>query len=478
MDAVSSFLSFATRECMTQRTLIITAFNGFVSKNILSTDVLTVLLKDLTLDIVLVVPAAKQEYFQSIYGSPRCRAVGVELTPNSMAHWMNVWSRMLIDTHYLWYKRRERYEQHKSVSSFIRYLLEQMIVKLTANKVFIHSWFRQCVLRRVSAPTISDLLNILKPVAVFSTDIFDLTDILFNVEARRCHIPILGMVRSWDNCFSKGLLQVVPDWTIVNNDTIRDELRELHSVLPERIFVGGMPQFDVYVKGASTSRVDFFRALPADMEKRLVVLAPAGAVLSHTDGQIVDQLIQAVDQQEFVQPIHFHIRNHPQHSAKITVDRPNFTSEIPGKQFHEISEKATELLRSDIGHLADTLFYADVVVYVATTIGIDALMFDKPQIIIDFDGHETLPYIQSVKRYHDEDHMKKMITCGGVTVAHSPRELIDAINVYLKNPHLHHEGRERMREQQVKFMDGKSGERIGSFLLAHIPTEPCLPAST
>jgi hypothetical protein len=114
------------------------------------------------------------------------------------------------------------------------------------------------------------------------------------------------------------------------------------------------------------------------------------------------------------------------------------------------------------------LYHSDVVIYTATTLGIDSSVFDKPQIIINFDGYKNKPYEQSVKRYYNEDHMKKMIACGGVSMAGSPQELVAEINRYLEDSTYRAEGREKMRKQQIYFMDGKSNERLAQKVIDFI----------
>lgn len=457
------------------RTLIITVSYSFISKNILNTDVLRTLREDPDLLIVLAVPAEKIGFFEETYGGPRLRVVGIDQSATSndtAALFFTKCSRMLLDSHYLWYKRREWLDAQKnSVLAYARFTAETIFVKIFSGRRWMRQLFRLLFLKLVHPPQIARIFDEIRPTAIFVTDLFDGTDMLMAGEGRRRGIPIVGMVRSWDNCLSKGTLRVMPDWAIVNNETIRDELVTLHDVPAERIFVGGMPQFDEFVRGARTDRRTFFERRHADPERRLVVFAPAGNALSHTDGQLVDIFVRAMNDGKFVRPIHVHIRNHPHHPAVFDVQSSYVTNEIPGKKVDSSNSKATEITANDARHLADTLYHADVVVYVATTLGIDAVLFDKPQVIVDFDGYEDLPYLKSVRRYHDEDHMRKMISCGGVTVAKDPQELINAVNAYLNDPKLHADGRERMRKQQVYRWDGRCGSGIGEFVLSKISQE-------
>ena len=146
----------------------------------------------------------------------------------------------------------------------------------------------------------------------------------------------------------------------------------------------------------------------------------------------------------------------------------NFTIEIPGTRFGEASVKNTELTPKDIQHLADSLYHSDLVIYVATSIGLDAAVFNKPQIIVSFDGWEEKAYIESVKRYHNEDHMRKLIDTGGMRVVKNADELIYWVNQYLQNPKIDDKGRGRIIKEQFWRLDGRAGKRIARFILNQI----------
>ena len=133
-----------------------------------------------------------------------------------------------------------------------------------------------------------------------------------------------------------------------------------------------------------------------------------------------------------------------------------------------MNAKDTELDPDDQRFLADLLFYSDVVIYIATTLGLDAAVFDKPQIMVDFDGYEKKVYTKSVARYHDEDHMKKLIATGGVRVVRDEGALIASINAYLDDPGLDHAGRERIVNEQLFRIDGKAGERVAKAILERL----------
>lgn len=458
---------------MTRKKILITVLQSFITKNILNTEVLTILKSQPDLEVVLAVPKVKLDFFKQIYSDSRLMVVGVDTDSLGQDFRVKFFSRLffaLQESHYLYYKKRERLDKNRTLIGYLKYYKEVCLTKCLERLTWLFPVWRWFFLRLVHPMAINNLFNDYQPDIVFSTDIFSEADVLFAAEARRRGLPLIGMVRSWDNCHSKGILRVLPDEMIVNNDALKEAAVNIHKMDPRRIFVGGLPQFDHFVNEPRTPREQFFGALGLDSSKKLVVFAPAGMILSDTDWQIGEILDQAINNGGISQPVQVLIRNHPHHPADFTklAATKNFVIENPGQTFNQ-NPKETEITKQDSVHLADTVYYADVFIYVATTLGLDALVFNKPQIIIDFDGREIKDYYHSVRRYHDEDHMKIMIACGGVRVAWSAEEMIKSINDYLNDPTLDQMGRDKMTIQQLYKLDGQSGRRIGEFILGKLP---------
>ena len=454
---------------MKKKIILITVFHSFISKNILNTDVFDILKSNKNLSIVLAVPKPKEKFFLKIYASDNVSVVGIDV-PSAISKPSSVFfsrlSNLLIDSHYLWYKRAERLDSTRTIFAYTKYFVEQLFVKIFSPFRLSRIILRYGFVKKGEVKSIKKVFEEIHPDILFATDVFDEMDVLFMREARSRNIKLMGMVRSWDNCYSKGVMRVVPDNLIVNNLEIKKEAIILHDISAEKIYVGGLPQFDASKREVRTNREEFFKDIGADPNKKLIFFGPAGSILSDTDWQIAEIVRRAISYHR-LPPTQVFVSNHPNHPADFSKFKNDgsFIFATLGKVFSE-NAKDTELTNVDTKRLRDLIYYADVIVYVASTVGIDSLQFDKPQIIIDFDGWEKKPYIKSVRRYHDEDHMKKMLVLGGVTVVMSENELIDAINKYFKNPSWNKDGRDHMRKQQFHNLDGKAGKRVGNYLIS------------
>jgi CDP-glycerol glycerophosphotransferase (TagB/SpsB family) len=275
------------------------------------------------------------------------------------------------------------------------------------------------------------------------------------------------MVRSWDNTTTKGILRIIPEKIIVNSPLMKEELIKFHDCQSENVFVAGLPQFDSWLAGPKMAREKFFKQVGANPTKRLILFAPAGAILSDTDWQICQILKEAIQNGQLPSNIQFLVRNHPHHPADLSKfnDDPSFIIENPGEKSGVKNDRTgADLSPDDNAHLMHSIYFSDLVMYIATSLSLDATVFDKPQIVISFDGWERRPYIRSVRRYHEEDNMRSLIALGGTKVAKSKEELITAINQYLKNPGLDRDGRQKIVKRQMYKIDGLAGRRIGEFV--------------
>jgi hypothetical protein len=109
------------------KTLLITAFHSFVSKNILNSGVLARILEKPDIKIVLLVPENKKIFFVETYASDRISVEGVPIS--KIANYKKVkffsyLSKLLLNAHYLWYKKVEKRNNKKGLLRYLAYFLE------------------------------------------------------------------------------------------------------------------------------------------------------------------------------------------------------------------------------------------------------------------------------------------------------------------------------------------------------------------
>jgi|GEM_PF-707802 len=452
-----------------QKVILVTVFHSLVSKNILNTDAIIHLRDSNKYKIVLLVPKIKKNFFDLHYAHKNIVIEGIDMQTFGEGwkeNLMQTLAKLLIDTHYLHYKRRELLDSKKTIDGWIKYAIRELIVYACAGKNFCIHIFHKIDLSFGKKEIYKSIFSTYKPELIFSTDIFEQMGAQLLREAKDQNIKTIGMVRSWDNCLSKGLLRIKPETFIVNNEVIKDELITIHGVSESSINVVGLPQFDRFISENPQDKKTFFEKNNLDPEKKLIMFAPGGNVLSDTDPDICNILITAMKDGLLPNDVQIFVRNHPHHPADLDYfkNRDDIIVQSPGSILDSSTHKETELTPVDQDFLRNILAYTDVLIWVATSLCLDALVYDVPQVVVNFDGFQTKNYYHSVKRYHDEDHMKKMFALKPFRIANNSEQLISNIDMYLKDNTIDSRERELVKKQQFYKVDGHAGERIAQII--------------
>ena len=355
----------------------------------------------------------------------------------------------------------------KIKKSRIFYWLELLIFFISENFKISHKILRALDFYFSSTNIFGDYIKKHQPDLCFATDLISGIDALFIMAAKKAGIKTIGMVRSWDCATNKNLTRILPDRILVNNGRVKEEMMEYHDAAAEKITVVGFPQFDPYVTIKPESREEFFKLVGASQNKRLIFFAPAGKFLSDFDAETAEVLQRALRTKRLPADIQFLVSYHPQNPADLSnlKNDPNFIIRYLGIAFGN-NVKANELDQESANQLINFIYHSEIIIHHSSSLGLDASLFDKPQIMIAFDGYQKKPYLKSMRRHHDENNMKGFINTGAARVAKKPEELIYWINKYLKNPQIDSGNRDKARKEILLNPDGKAGERIANFILS------------
>jgi hypothetical protein len=285
-------------------------------------------------------------------------------------------------------------------------------------------------------------------------------------------VPTVLVVSSWDNLTSKGVFPARVDRLVVWNSIMADEAVELHGFDRSDVFVAGVPQFDVYAdKSELPDRTTFLRRVGADPKKALITFALTNSYSCPDEFDVLEMLWKAIRAGALGRPCQLLARIHPlaKTLGEAFPDRlrglPDLLVDTPGRDTVYVDRDAS---LDDLKHLAATMWHSDVVINTCSTIAIDAAAFDTPVVCAAFDGYRTLPYDQSVRRFHDFTHFKKLLEIGGVRVAHGLDQLVGFLKTYLADRNVDSDLRAKIVERQCAPIDGRAGERIADLLLRSV----------
>ncbi len=450
------------------KTIFITIFEGVESKNILRTDILTILLANPEVRLVLFAKNKKRiAYFQKEFNHPRIVYEMVEKPNVAGFDWM--FSKL-------------KYVLLKSPTTDLR----RRMAYGTGGSYFAYRWgfFVNRVLARPSVCRVARMLDYYlvrvrvyedyfkqyKPNLVFLANLFDEREVHFLREAKRQNVRTIGFINTWDRVSGRCILRLLPDDFVVFNNFVKEELIRHDDVSVSKIFVGGIPQYDQYFSLVSSSRESFFSARGLDPATRLIVYSPIGAVFSNSDWGIIDLLEDLSKKGRFGEKVKVLVRFPPNDfiEEKELKKRPELLYDYPGTRFSEKRGVDWDMDSGELKHLSETLYHMSLLICYASSISIDAVVFDKPVINIDFELGGISVLAKSPTQFYQMEHYRQALRTGGICLVDSIEDLVSAVKKYLDNPALDQEGRKKLVEEQCVFTDGKSGERIGDFVLSHL----------
>ena len=442
------------------KTVFIVISKDIIRRNILDTDFWSTFVKENNgNNIVLVVEEGNEDYYKEHFHAPNLTICGCKRASRGFfANIVLFMVRTGVRSHSTTTYRRRAYARDEA--SFLQTAFKTLISNTLARITIYKHFVRFLVLLTNTPGCINDLFDRFQPdlVSVFSMIDNDF-DTPIMVEAKRRNIRIVGMVRSWDNFNNHGLLAVLPDKILLQNMWLAEIAKKLQAFNPNDLDVEfvGLPHYDIYKNPDQyiKSKEEFFSSLGIDLNKKLILLG--GSDFYYSEDKLPEILNDAI-KSENIKNAHVIFRPHP---------RPIFSmEEYHLKELEHITLDQGAKTLSDTEHFVNLMIHSDVIINIASTLSVDASVFETPAICINFDTPgKKLSHFESVHRLYDYfDHYEKLVSSGGVRTPISPEGLIKDINEYLDNPELDKEGRQRIVEFFVEPFDGNSGKRLAKIL--------------
>lgn len=353
-------------------------------------------------------------------------------------------------------------------------IIRALGVKAAIGKVLVEPFTRNgsryaLADRLVSHPQMEQLFDKYQPRLVVAANpglVFSEVPLLRT--ARRRGVFSMAIDPSWDNFTNKLIPVRQVDRLVVWNDIMKAQAMSLHGYRDDAIRVAGAPQFDSYFRPQMrTPREEFFRKIGADPSRKLIALTTTPRSLYRHHDHVLRSLVPALA--GLLTGAQILVRLHPRDevdSYREFMNVPNVIIEKPFRDTVKVADGlAIDVMPENQRHLGDTMRYADCVVNVASTIAIEACIFDTPVVNICFDGPGEEPYVTSARRYYSFTHYVNITSRGAVRVAQSPDEMVAMVARYLQEPTLDASGRRQVVLDQCQFTDGRSAERVIQFVL-------------
>jgi hypothetical protein len=288
--------------------------------------------------------------------------------------------------------------------------------------------------------------------------------------ASRRAVRTMAVDPSWDNFTNKLMPVRRVNRLIVWNDLMKQQAVALHGYAPDEVRTAGTPQWDLYFRdGAIVPRDTFFRHIGADPARKLITLTTTPRELYPHHDHVLRVLIQAMEGGAWREPVQILVRLHPRDDRDAYAEfeaSPHVMIEKPFRSTITAGDGlAIDITEDNQRHLADTMRHSDVVVNVASTLAIEAAIFDTPVVNVSFDGEIPSEWVRSARRYYRFTHYLNVTRHGAVRIAEDPSQLVEHVGRYLDEPSLDRAGRRQVVLEQCQFLDGRAAERAAGYVV-------------
>ena len=308
-----------------------------------------------------------------------------------------------------------------------------------------------------------------RPDAVFCASIYSRgLDFVLIKAAKRFCVPSVSMPKSWDTV-GRLFFAAPSDIFILNNEHMKKSLVTDQMIPSENLYIGGFPQFDIYAKKKEYMTKEMFCAITGLSHTKPIVLYASEGEWTHWDYLHLDELIEKhriLERYNLILRPHFsdmHLKRYGRFEKHDGVYIDDKHIRISYK-FNDKWDPTIE----NMEWLAQVISVSDVVITFVSTFALDAMVFDKPVINIYYDIQTTrkmrVPMVP-VKGFYDCVHYNAILEEHPVALAESGNEVMEWIDRYVKNPHIHSAERRKTVEKLCYKIDGKSSERIADVIL-------------
>jgi CDP-glycerol glycerophosphotransferase (TagB/SpsB family) len=286
--------------------------------------------------------------------------------------------------------------------------------------------------------------------------------------AKRQGIPTISFITSWDNLSTKNRMQFRSDAFLVWSQKMKDELLEYYPYARDvPIYIVGVPQFDVFYQPRfHVSRAEYCKRQGLDPARKIVLYALGSPNMIREHHGAIDMAGRVARGE--LGDVQLLVRPHPNFDKSDDIEALRHMSERVRVQTTAEPNLATLARTQDPEMIRDwvnTFRHADVVVNLSSTVAVDAALFDKPVVNLDYDPEPGQPNGRLVKDInHCWTHFEPIASSGGVWLTSTPDETLAATKAYLADPSLHRERRRWVAEFVCGFVDGSNGRRMADAI--------------
>lgn len=261
--------------------------------------------------------------------------------------------------------------------------------------------------------------------------------------AKSLGIPTAIPIFSWDSLTTKGLIQIVPDVTLVWNDAQAAEAQSIHGIPEEKIEVTGSPFMDKWFEQPSQplSEPDFRNSVGLDANSRFVLYLGSTVNIARDESWLALELAEQLRETHGGR-VQILVRPHGAHQSVFEKLRH------PGIVVWTRDELLPDSPQA-FAAFAASIAYATAIVGINTTGMVDAVVAGKPVITAQIGEYRHTNASKAV-------HYRQIVDSGIYEIANTEAECVELIGRLLDGHDDKAEARRSFVERFIRPMGTKT----------------------
>lgn len=281
-------------------------------------------------------------------------------------------------------------------------------------------------------------------------------------EAKNNKCKIISFILSWDNPTTKGMYSTKPDYVIVWNNIMFNEIKKYHQIEKDKIFIIGTIQYEKYFNKLFFEKKKIEKIFNLNEKKQNILVCLESPTSFKDNIKILKFLCKYIISKNNIRfivrphPLSFRSKNnefiykeeiktykkYSKLNKNIIFDFPNIMSKVLSYDMHKNEEKK----------LGGLLNYVDLVLCFYSSMILEASIFKKPVINMSFCERTTIPN----KVLSELKHNKRVLNYGYVedvkNFSQLQKKIFDCLNI----PNKKIIGRNKLLRNEISFIKDPS----------------------
>lgn len=341
------------------------------------------------------------------------------------------------------------------------------------------AWLRATIVKaqnRFTPRIYTDLFEKYEPdLVVAATPGWRLDRYLLREAAAR-EVKTATVIVGWDNSSSYSLPGAPVDWAVCWSEIQKNEMVKGADWDPQRVFIGGIPSYDGYIRGEwLMPKDDYYQLHGLDPHRSLISYASSFVSFS-PNLQNIEALVALVGAQQLARPTQLLIRLHPTHF----MDVPRYHEER--RKIQEIAASTPFVhmvdpvsLGGEMGHYSgedmpeksSMMAFSDVMVTVYSTMVVEASLHGTPVVSLCLDAPQGWPgkFTLPLSKIGGWPTHQRFRDSGAGREAGDLPSLKAALDHYLSDPQADQDERTAFLTRECTYLDGSAGKKTAQRLL-------------